>query len=98
LLVRNESKNLKQDELEELCYLTSQRLSMIHDQILPDHVDKKLISNFIASLIVFGYLNNDAGHLVKNPALGSASRDVRLLLNAQMRNSILRMIKNETYQ
>lgn len=95
LLIRNDKKNLSHVELEELCFLTAQRIALIYQQFSMDYFDKKLVSNFIASLIAQGYLVNEEGALKYKPALTKANKDARLLLSTQMRTSMLHILKPE---
>ncbi|PCI43584.1 MAG: glycerol-3-phosphate 1-O-acyltransferase, partial [Moraxellaceae bacterium] len=51
LLAETGSNTLSRDRLEELCYLMAQRLSLMYENNSPDFFDKKLIANFINTLI-----------------------------------------------
>jgi glycerol-3-phosphate O-acyltransferase len=94
LLSRTGEAQLSKDELENQCYLMAQRIAMIHELNSPDFSDRKLISNFIASLIHTNFLRDAAsGHLRFGEAFLRADKHARLLLSKEMRTNILQMLK-----
>lgn len=94
LLSRTTRESISKQELENQCYLMAQRISMIHELNSPDFFDKKLISNFIDTLIATEYLRDaDTGHLRFGEAFLRADKHARLLLSKEMRTNILQMLK-----
>ena len=80
--------------LEKNCYLMAQRIAMIHELNSPDYSDKRLISNFIDTLIHIDYLKvYDTDHLEYSEVFHKADKRIRLLLSKEMRANILQMLK-----
>ena len=94
LLAEQGSDTLTRERLEELCYLMAQRLSLMYEINSPDFFDKKLIANFIDSLIRCGYvIINDSGKL---ELIREATRQgwrSRRLLDKNMQYHILQMLR-----
>ena len=94
LLSRTSKEHISKQELENQCYLMAQRISMIYELNSPDFFDKKLISNFIDTLIEVEFLRDaDTGHLKFGEAFLQADKHARLLLSKEMRTNILQMLK-----
>ncbi len=94
LLSRTGEAQLSREELENHCYLMAQRISMIHELNSPDFYDRKLISNFIETLIETRFLRDaDSGNLHFGNAFLRADKHARQLLNKEMRTNILQMLK-----
>ena len=94
LLSRTNKEHISKQELENQCYLMAQRISMIYELNSPDFFDKKLISNFIDTLIDTEFLRDaDTGHLRFGEAFLQADKHARLLLSKEMRTNILQMLK-----
>ncbi len=94
LLSRSVAQRISKHELENQCYLMAQRVSMIHELNSPDYSDKKLISNFIDTLIATEFLRDaDTGHLRFGDAFLQADKHARLLLGKEVRTNILQMLK-----
>jgi len=97
LLAGHGSDALTLDRLEQLCYLMAQRLSLMYEINSPDFFDKKLIANFINSLISLGYVCiNDSGKLEMSEAAVNEGRHARRLLDKNMQYSILQMLRTTT--
>lgn len=95
ILLRDGSKNVPRSELENTCFLMAQRIAMIYELNAPDFSDRRLISNFIETLIHSDYLKSiDSEHLEYNAAFLKVDRRARLLLSREMRNNILQTIKS----
>ena len=93
LSVSGKEKIAKQ-ALEKKCYLMAQRVTMIHELNSPDYSDKRLISNFIDTLIHIDYLKvYDTEHLEYSEVFHKADKRIRLLLSKEMRSNILQMLK-----
>ncbi len=97
LLAEHRSDSLSRQRLEELCYLMAQRLSLMYELNSPDFFDKKLIANFIDSLISLGYVKVDASETLdlSDKAL-EEGRFARRLLDKNMQYNILQMLRAST--
>ncbi|MEE9328122.1 MAG: glycerol-3-phosphate 1-O-acyltransferase PlsB [Cocleimonas sp.] len=83
-------------DLQKKCYLMAQRVAMIHELNSPDYSDKKLIENFINTLIHIDYLTVfDAEHIEYNDVFQKADKRIRLLLPKTIRINILKMINED---
>ena len=88
-----DSKKIAKQELENKCYLMAQRVAMIHELNSPDYSDKKLIANFIDTLVHIDYVKmHDTEHLEYSEVFQKADKRIRLLLPKKMRTNILQMI------
>jgi glycerol-3-phosphate O-acyltransferase len=97
LLAEHGSDTLSRDRLEELCYLMAQRLSLMYEINSPDFFDKKLIANFINSLIKLGYVSvNDSDKLELSDYALKEGRFARRLLDKNMQYNILQMLRTST--
>ncbi len=97
LLAEHGSGTLTHSRLEELCYLMAQRLSLMYEINSPDFFDKRLITNFINSLIKQGYVSlNESEKLeLSNFALHEGWH-ARRLLDKNMQYNILQMLRTST--
>ncbi|MDT8281323.1 MAG: glycerol-3-phosphate 1-O-acyltransferase PlsB [Gammaproteobacteria bacterium] len=99
LLAEHESDTLSRARLEELCYLMAQRLSLMYEINSPDFFDKKLIANFINSLISLGYVSvNAANNLELCEYALNEGRRARRLLDKSMQYNILQMLRTTSEQ
>ncbi len=97
LLAEHGSNTLSRQRLEELCYLMAQRLSLMYEINSPDFFDKKLIANFINSLIKLGYVNvNDSDKLELSDTAVHEGRFARRLLDKNMQYNILQMLRTSS--
>jgi glycerol-3-phosphate O-acyltransferase len=97
LLAEHGSDSLSRERLEELCYLMAQRLSLMYEINSPDFFDKKLIANFINSLIKLGYVSiNKSDKLELSEYALNEGRFARRLLDKNMQYSILQMLRTTT--
>ncbi len=97
LLAEHGSNILSRERLEELCYLMAQRLSLMYEINSPDFFDKKLITNFINSLIKLGYVNvNDFDKLEISNFAVNEGRYARRMLDKNMQHHILQMLRTTT--
>ena len=97
LLAEHGSDTLSRQRLEELCYLMAQRLSLMYEINSPDFFDKKLIANFIDSLIRLGYVSiNDSNNLELSEYALNEGRFARRLLDKNMQYNILQMLRTTT--
>ena len=99
LLAEHGSDTLSRERLEELCYLMAQRLSLMYEINSPDFFDKKLIGNFINSLIKLGYVSiNESDKLELSDYALKEGRYARRLLDKNMQYNILQMLRTSTSQ
>ena len=94
-LGEHDEGDLTRERLEQLCHLMAQRLSLMYEINAPDLFDKKLIANFIDSLIAQCYVEiDDEKHLViSEPAL-KEGRHARRLLKRDIQYNILQMLRS----
>lgn len=96
VLLRDGQKKTTRTDLENSCYLMSQRIALVYELNLPDFSDRSLIANFIDTLIRSDYISGiDNERLEYRQAFQHADRRVRLLLSRDMRNNIMQAIKLE---
>jgi glycerol-3-phosphate O-acyltransferase len=94
LLAEHGSETLSRDRLEQLCHLMAQRLSLMYEINSPDFFDKKLIGNFINSLINLGYVSvNESDNLNLTEYALHEGRYARRLLDKNMQYNILQMLR-----
>jgi glycerol-3-phosphate O-acyltransferase len=97
LLAEQGSSKLTRKRLEELCHLMAQRLSLMYEINSPDFFDKKLINNFINSLIQYGYVYVDQSDVLElNDTALSEGRYARRLLDKNMQYNILQMLRTSS--
>ncbi len=91
-LVRHGRGSLSAGELENLCHLTAQRLSLLNEVNGPEFFDKSLFRAFIQKLrerrIVW---TDDDGKLDYDQQLEDVARDARVVLSREIRHGILKL-------
>ncbi len=90
-LLSNAGQNvLSAEELENLCVVMAQRLSILHGLNAPEFFDKSLFRHFIQTLLDEGVLRQDsAGKLSHHPQLAElAEGAAKRVLPAEIRLSI----------
>ncbi len=91
-LVRNGPNTLSGVELENLCALTAQRLSLLHELNAPEFFDKSLFRGFIQKLRERRVIWADAnGKLEFDSDLENVVRDAKLILSREIRHGILKL-------
>lgn len=91
-LVKNGPRTLTAGELEKACTLTAQRLGLLQELAAPEFFDKSLFRGFIQKLRERKLLwTDDQGKLDFDPALADVVRDGRVVLNRDVRHSILKI-------
>ena len=92
LLVKNGPHTLSSGELENLCWLTAQRLSLLHELNAPEFFDKTLFRGFIQKLrerrVVWA---DDNGKLDFDVELEVVAKDARVILSREIRHGILKL-------
>ncbi|MFC4819037.1 glycerol-3-phosphate 1-O-acyltransferase PlsB [Dokdonella ginsengisoli] len=92
LLVKNGPHALSAGELENLSYLTAQRLSLLHEMNAPEFFDKALFRGFIQKLRERRVISADAnGKLVFEAELEAVAKDARVILSREIRHGILKL-------
>lgn len=90
VLVKNGNGKLSRAQLEKLCGLTAQRLSILHEFEAPEFYDKNLFRNFIALLRENRVLKrNSSGKLEFDQLLEQVVEEAKLLLSKEIRHSII---------
>ena len=90
LLLNSGQNSLSAEELEDLCVMMAQRLSILHGLNAPEFFDKTLFRHFIQTLVEQGVLHADAqGKLGYHDKLGELAEGVaKRVLSAELRLSI----------
>lgn len=89
LLGRQGSGTLRQNELEKLCELCAQRLTIMHGLRSPDFFERNLFRSFIKTLKELGLLRgDDEGLLHFETNFSQVEEQASLLLDDQIRHSI----------
>ena len=85
---------LTEVELERRCHLLAQKISMLHGINAPDFYDHLLFQDFIATMLTKEYLveNHSKQLEFKQGADSSGLEELRSLLSAEVRGSILALI------
>ena len=92
VLVRSGSGTLSAVELENLCHLTAQRMSLLQELSGPEFFDKALFRGFIQQLRAFEVVGTDAaGRLTFDRTLIDAIEDARRILSREVRHGILKL-------
>jgi glycerol-3-phosphate O-acyltransferase len=91
-LVKNGPHTLTAGQLENLCQLAAQRLSLLYQQSAPEFFDKGLFRGFIQKLRERRIVWPDAdGKLEFDAVLEDVARDARLILAREVRQSIMKI-------
>ncbi|MEZ5509152.1 MAG: glycerol-3-phosphate 1-O-acyltransferase PlsB [Gammaproteobacteria bacterium] len=89
ILIKSGSGKLRRAQLEELCTLLAQRMSLLHEFSGPEFSDKALFKNFIQALLKNEMLWIDEnGLLAFGEPLKQSHEDAHSLLSADARQSI----------
>ena len=89
ILLKSGPGKLKRSQLEELCTLLAQRMSLLHELSGPEFSDKALFKNFIQSLLKSDILwIDDNGLLAFGDQLKQSHEDAHSLLSVDARQSI----------
>jgi len=89
VLVKNGPGTLSAGELETLCQLAAQRLSLLYAPAAPEFFDKTLFRGFIQKLRELRLVWADSnGKLVFDEQLDAWARDAKVILGRELRHSI----------
>lgn len=92
VLARSGSGTLTAGELENLCHLTAQRMSLLQELSGPEFFDKSLFRGFIQQLRALGVVtSNEQSRLVFGETLTDVIEDARLILSREIRHGILKL-------
>lgn len=92
VLVKNGSGRLSRRQLEQLCILAAQRISLLHEFEAPEFYDRTLFRQFIEAMFTSGFLaRNDDNCLVFGRQLESFARDAKLVLSKEIRHTIIQV-------
>ncbi|WP_425480251.1 glycerol-3-phosphate 1-O-acyltransferase PlsB [Dyella monticola] len=95
-LVKNGPHTITGAELENVCTLTAQRLSLLSEPLAPEFFDKALFRGFIQKLREHRIVWTDEnGKLDYDSALEDMVRDARVILAREMRHAILKITGSE---
>ncbi|WP_339486126.1 glycerol-3-phosphate 1-O-acyltransferase PlsB [Pseudomonas sp. EL_65y_Pfl2_R95] len=98
LLLNAGQNTISAEELEDLCTVMAQRLSILHGLNAPEFFDKSLFRHFIQTLIDQGVLRQDeAGKLSHHPLLSElAEGAAKRVLPAELRLSIRQVTMDQS--
>ncbi|HVQ32394.1 MAG TPA: glycerol-3-phosphate 1-O-acyltransferase PlsB, partial [Lysobacter sp.] len=89
VLVKNGGGTLSSGELESLCQLAAQRLSLLYAPAAPEFFDRTLFRGFIQKLRELRMVWPDRnGKLVFDERLDSWAKDARVILGRELRHTI----------
>ena len=92
ILLKNGSGQLSANELEQLCILAAQRISLLHEFEAPEFYDKTLFRQFIGNLTLQGIVQrNKQDKLVFDKTLESISKDAKLVMSKELRHGIIQV-------
>ena len=92
VLVKNGPGSISAGELENLCHLTAQRLSLLYSQAAPEFFDRSLFRGFIVKLRELGFVRSDAqAKLVYDERLEAWAKESKIILSRELRHSILKI-------
>jgi len=92
VLAKNGSGALNRPELERLCILTAQRISLLQEFEAPEFYDRGLFKHFIQELRNQGVLSNNADNRIEfDERLHRMSQDARLFLEKGVRHGIIQV-------
>jgi len=92
ILAKNGTGRLTRGELEQLCFLTAERIAQLHEIAAPEFSDRNLFRQFIGSLRDSGVLTvNAENRLEFDEVIGRISDDARFILSTDIRHGIIRV-------
>uniref|UniRef100_UPI0035AF0AB1 glycerol-3-phosphate 1-O-acyltransferase PlsB n=1 Tax=Chitinimonas sp. TaxID=1934313 RepID=UPI0035AF0AB1 len=94
VLTQQGSGMVSADELEALCHLLAQRISLLREISAPEFFDRAIFRTFISSLKQAGLASEDGnGKLTFNGQLRAAAAESRYVLPPDVRQSVLHLTK-----
>jgi glycerol-3-phosphate O-acyltransferase len=99
VLVKNGPRQVSAGELETLCHLTAQRLSLLYSQAAPEFFDRALFRGFIGKLRELKIVWTDArGKLDYDERMELWAKDAKIILSRELRHSIMKITPETTRQ
>jgi len=99
LLVKNGPGTLSAGELENLCFLSAQRLSLLHELNAPEFFERGLFRGFIQKLRERRVVSVDEnGKLDFDLTLEEVAKDARVILSREIRHGILKLTPEKQAQ
>ncbi len=96
VLAKNGPGTLTQRELERLCTLTAQRISLLNEFEAPEFYERTLFRQFISLLRDLKILsNNGQERLEFNSMIEQLSEDAKRILSKEIRHSIVRVAASQ---
>jgi glycerol-3-phosphate O-acyltransferase len=92
VLVKNGSGALSMAEVEQLCHLTAQRLTLVYEMNAPEYFDRSLFRAFLQELKNRGVVSlDDGGRLCFGAELPQLVEDARLILRRELRHAVQKL-------
>ena len=92
VLVKNGPQTVSAGELETLCHLTAQRLSLLYSQAAPEFFDRALFRGFVTKLREMRIVwTTDSGKLDYDKRLDAWAKDAKIILSRELRHSIMKI-------
>ena len=92
VLVKNGPHTLSTGELESLCQMTAQRLSLLYAPAAPEFFDRALFRGFIQKMREIGLVRTDSeGKLDYGDEIAAWANDAKLILSRELRHTILKI-------
>jgi len=96
ILAKNGSSVLSASQLESMCQLAAQRLSLLYAQTAPEFFDKSLFRGFIQKIRELGLVWPDqSGNLCFDSRLSTTASDAMFILGRELRHTIERVSASE---
>jgi glycerol-3-phosphate O-acyltransferase len=92
VLVKNGPRQVSAAELETLCHLTAQRLSLLYSQAAPEFFDRALFRGFIGKLREMQIVWLDGNSKLDfDERLEGWAKDAKIILSRELRHSIMKI-------
>ena len=88
ILLKSESGNLERSQLENLCHLIAQRISILHEFNAPEFFDKATFKIFLQSLLKSGLVWEAEGKLAFDDRLNASEIGTSRILTSDIRQTI----------
>lgn len=89
VLVKNGPRRISAGELETMCHLSAQRLSLLYSQAAPEFFDRSLFRGFIGKMRELKFIwTDESGKLDYDERLENWAKDAKIILSRELRHSI----------
>jgi glycerol-3-phosphate O-acyltransferase len=96
LLLGSGSESMTREELSEAARKVAERLALVYQLHSPDSFDREVIGRFLDTLEAEGAIRPGAdGRLAYDPRLPAVDEAARLILGAQIRQTLLQVAHAE---